>query len=36
MVLLGLPAYLQTGAIGAIILAVVLIDYARRRRLTRA
>jgi ribose transport system permease protein len=33
MVLLGLPAYLQTGAIGAIILAVVLIDYARRRRL---
>jgi ribose transport system permease protein len=36
MVLLGMPAYLQIGAIGAIILAVVLIDYARRRRLTRA
>jgi len=33
MVLLGLPSYLQIGAIGAIILAVVLIDYARRRRL---
>jgi ribose transport system permease protein len=33
MVLLGLPSYLQTGAIGAIILAVVLIDYVRRRRL---
>lgn len=33
MVLLGLPAYLQTGAIGAIILTVVLIDYVRRRRL---
>lgn len=33
MVLLGLPAYLQIGAIGAIILAVVLIDYVRRRRL---
>jgi ribose transport system permease protein len=36
MVLLGMPAYLQIGAIGAIILAVVLIDYARRQRLTRA
>jgi ribose transport system permease protein len=35
MVLLGLPGHLQTGAIGAIILAVVLIDYARRRRLAR-
>jgi ribose transport system permease protein len=33
MVLLGLPSYLQIGAIGAIILAVVLIDYVRRRRL---
>lgn len=33
MVLLGLPSYLQTGAIGAIILTVVLIDYVRRRRL---
>jgi len=36
MVLLGLPSYLQIGAIGAIILAFVLIDYVRRRRLTRA
>jgi ribose transport system permease protein len=34
MVLLGLPSYLQIGAFGAIILAVVLIDYVRRRRLT--
>lgn len=33
MVLLGLPSYLQIGAIGAIILGVVLIDYVRRRRL---
>lgn len=33
MVLLGLPAYLQIGAIGAIILAAVLIDYVRRRQL---
>jgi ribose transport system permease protein len=35
MVLLGLPAYLQIGAIGAIILAVVLIDYVRRRHASR-
>ncbi len=35
MVLLGFPAYWQVGAIGAMILAVVLIDYLRRRRLTR-
>jgi ribose transport system permease protein len=33
MVLLGLPAYWQIGAIGAMILAVVLVDYLRRRRL---
>ena len=35
MVLLGFPAYWQIGAIGAMILVVVLIDYLRRRRLTR-
>jgi ribose transport system permease protein len=35
MVLLGFPSYWQIGAIGAMILAVVLIDYARRRRLMR-
>ena len=35
MVLLGLPSYLQIGAIGAIILAVVLIDYVRRRHASR-
>ncbi len=35
MVLLGFPAYWQIGAIGAMILTVVLIDYLRRRRLTR-
>jgi ribose transport system permease protein len=33
MVLLGFPAYWQIGAIGAMILTVVLIDYLRRRRL---
>jgi ribose transport system permease protein len=33
MVLLGFPAYWQVGAIGAMILTVVLIDYLRRRRL---
>lgn len=35
MVLLGFPAYWQIGAIGAMILTVVLIDYLRRRRLMR-
>ncbi len=35
MILLGLPAYWQTGAIGGMILTVVLIDYLRRRRLSR-
>ncbi|GAB4429204.1 MAG: ABC transporter permease [Chloroflexi bacterium OHK40] len=34
MVMLGLPAYWQLSTIGAMILAVVLIDYLRRRRLT--
>jgi ribose transport system permease protein len=33
MVLLGLPAYWQIGAIGAMILAVVLVDHLRRRRI---
>lgn len=33
MVLLGFPTYWQVGAIGTMILAVVLIDYWRRRRL---
>lgn len=35
LVLLGLPAYLQSGALGAMLLIVVLIDYWRRRRLRR-
>lgn len=35
MVLLGFPTYWQVGAIGTMILAVVLIDYWRRRRLVR-
>jgi ribose transport system permease protein len=33
LMLLGLPAFWQTGALGAIILIVVLLDYWRRRRL---
>jgi ribose transport system permease protein len=33
MVVLGFPTYLQVGAIGTMILMVVLIDYWRRRRL---
>jgi ribose transport system permease protein len=35
LVLVGVPAYWQSGALGALILAVVLIDLWRRRRLTR-
>jgi len=34
-VFLGLPTYLQSGAIGAMILTVVLIDHLWRRRLAR-
>jgi ribose transport system permease protein len=33
LVLMGLPAYLQSGALGAMLLIVVVIDYWRRRRL---
>jgi ribose transport system permease protein len=35
MVLFGFPTYWQVGAIGTMILAVVLIDYWRRRRLVQ-
>jgi ribose transport system permease protein len=35
MVLLGFPTYLQVGAIGVMIMLVVLIDNFRRRRLSR-
>jgi ribose transport system permease protein len=35
MVLLGFPTYWQVGAIGTMILSVVLIDYWRRRRLVQ-
>ncbi|MBX0328073.1 ABC transporter permease [Oscillochloris sp. ZM17-4] len=35
MVLLGFPTYLQVGAIGMMIMLVVLIDNFRRRRLSR-
>ncbi|MEI7645289.1 MAG: hypothetical protein WCJ55_13510 [Chloroflexales bacterium] len=34
MVLLGLPTYLQIGAIGMMIMLMVLIDNVRRRRLS--
>lgn len=36
LVLLGVASYWQSGALGAMILAVVLIDYWRRRRLSRS